>query len=194
MNLPYKKENGETMQVALCLIDSGYEADATYDFCADNSDWAVPCKGSSAELMSHYKLSKVNKSESKAYGMNLAILDTNKYKDMIAGRMRKKNGTNNGSWMVYKGCDREYAEQVTAEQKVNEKTGNGRIRQVWKLKTSHADNHYLDTEVYAMAAADIMGIRTAHLYDEQQEVVADEPATTDSKEEQWIYQNEGWLS
>lgn len=193
MNLPYKKENGETMQVALCLIDSGYEADATYDFCADNSDWAVPCKGSSAELMSHYKLSKVNKSESKAYGMNLAILDTNKYKDMIAGRMRKKNGTNNGSWMVYKGCDREYAEQVTAEQKVNEKTGNGRTRQVWKLKTSHADNHYLDTEVYAMAAADIMGIRTAHLYDEQQEVVADEPAT-DSKEEQWISQNEGWLS
>ena len=193
MNLPYKKENGETMQVALCLIDSGYEADATYDFCADNSDWAVPCKGSSSELMSHYKLSKVNKSESKAYGMNLAILDTNKYKDMIAGRMRKKNGTNNGSWMVYKGCDREYAEQVTAEQKVNEKTGNGRTRQVWKLKTSHADNHYLDTEVYAMAAADIMGIRTAHLYDEQQEVVADEPET-DSKEEQWISQNERWLS
>ena len=46
-----------------------------------------------------------------AYGMNLVLVDGDKYKDMIAARMKKENGR--GSWMVYASCDREYAEQVT---------------------------------------------------------------------------------
>ncbi len=33
-------------------------------------------------------------------------------------------------------------------------------------KRSHIDNHYLDAEVYALAAADISGVRTLHLQDE----------------------------
>ena len=41
MNLGYLKENGDQMVVSLCLIDSGYDSDAVYDFCADNAD----CQG-----------------------------------------------------------------------------------------------------------------------------------------------------
>ena len=67
--------------------------------------------------------------------------------------------------MVFEGCDREYAEQVTAEHKVNVKSGN-RTVQRWVPKRSHIDNHYLDAEVYALAAADISGVRTLHLQDE----------------------------
>ena len=33
-------------------------------------------------------------------------------------RMRRANGKR--SWMVYKGCDEEYAKQVTAEHKISE--------------------------------------------------------------------------
>lgn len=192
MNTPFQKQNGEKMIVALCLIDSGYNADATYDFCADNSDWALPVKGSSNSMMSHYKISKVNKSDSRAYGMQLVILDTGKYKDMIASRMRRENGI--GSWMVYKGCDREYAEQVTAEHKVNVKTNNGKTKQEWHLKTSHADNHYLDTEVYCLAAADIIGIRSAHLTDEavDEKTHPIKSENQESKEENWINLNESW--
>lgn len=192
MNTPFQKQNGEKMIVALCLIDSGYNADATYDFCADNSDWALPVKGSSNSMMSHYKISKVNKSDSRAYGMQLVILDTGKYKDMIASRMRRENGI--GSWMVYKGCDREYAEQVTAEHKVNVKTNNGKTKQEWHLKTSHADNHYLDTEVYCLAAADIIGIRSAHLTDEavDEKTHSIKSENQESKEENWINLNESW--
>ena len=193
MNTPYRNANGDEFIVSLCLIDSGYDADSTYDFCADNSDWAVPVKGASNPMINHYKISKINKTDSKAYGMSLAIVDTGKYKDMIASRMRKKNGR--GSWMVYKGCDREYAEQVTAEHKINVKTNNGKVKQEWHLKSSHADNHYFDCEVYCMAAADIMGIRTAHLNDEveeqqQQQPVQNSPPT---HEETWIQKNESWL-
>ena len=190
MNLEYKKEDGQAMVVNLCLIDSGYNADETYDFCARNTEWALPVKGSSNPMQTHYKFSTVNKTSSSAHGMNLVIVDGGKYKDMIAGRMRKENG--NASWMVYKGCDEEYARQVTAEHKVSVKNGKTSKMQ-WVQKTSHADNHYLDCEVYAMAAADTMGVRMMHLQDEVapvQQVKQEEYVP----EESWIKKNEGnWI-
>lgn len=191
MNLEYQMPDGTPMVVALALIDSGYNADLVYDFCVSNSDWALPSKGSSNPMLSHYKMSTVNKTDSRAFGMNLVLVDTGKYKDMIAGRMKKKNGS--GSWMVYAGCDREYAEQVTAEHKVNVKMGNGKVKQEWQLKTSHADNHYLDCEVYALAAADALGARSLYLND-----VKEEPQVKQEKqyapEESWISQHEGnWV-
>ena len=88
-------------------------------------------------MLSHYRLSVVNKAGSKANGMTLVLVDGGKYKDQIAARMRKPNGT--GSWQVYKDCDMEYAEQVTAEHKVTERSG-GKEVQKWVLKSSHADN------------------------------------------------------
>ena len=192
MNLQYTREGtGDQLVVALALIDSGDNTDAVYDFCAINSEWATPSKGASHPMDTHFKISKVNKTDSKAYGMNLVIIDTGKYKDMIAGRMRRKNG--NASWMVYQGCDREYAEQVTAEHKVNQRSGQ-RTVQVWELKTSHGDNHYLDCEVYAMCAADILGARYFHLEDtdvQPRTEAKQDPAPT--PEENWISQNESWL-
>jgi phage terminase large subunit GpA-like protein len=189
MNLPYQNDSGDQLIVALCLIDSGYDADSTYDFCANNSDWALPVKGSSHPMMSHFKLSKINKPDSRAYGMNLAIVDGDKYKDMIAARMQKRNGT--GSWMVYKGCDQEYADQVTAEHKVNVKSGS-RVTQHWVPKHSHADNHYLDAEVYSLAAADIMGVRSMHLAEEEPEPKPQQQQQY-APEESWIQANESWI-
>lgn len=192
MNLQYVREgSADALVVSLALIDSGDNTDTVYDFCASNSDWAAPSKGSSHPMDTHFKVSKVNKIDSKAYGMQLVIIDTGKYKDMIAGRMRKPNGT--GSWMVYQGCDREYADQVTAEHKVNEKSGS-RVVQKWVPKTSHADNHYLDCEVYAMCAADMLGARMLHLDEvelQPRKEVKPDPAPT--PEESWIGQNESWL-
>lgn len=191
MNLEYANEDGEPLIVRLCLVDSGDQTDAVYDFCSMHSDYALPCKGASHSQLSSYKLSKINKEGSGAYGMTLVMIDTGKYKDMIAGRMRKPNGR--GSWMVYSGCDMEYAKQVTAEHKVNIKK-NGVMQQVWQQKTSHADNHFLDTEVYAMCAADILGVRTLHLQNEET-VVPDRQDIKEehSSEEQWIQAHENWI-
>lgn len=190
MNLEYRTEDGAPMVISLALIDSGYNADSVYDFCVENSEWALPSKGSSNPMLSHYKMSTINKAGSKAYGMNLVLIDTGKYKDMIAGRMRKPSGS--GSWMVYAGCDREYAEQVTSEHKVNVRTNNGKVKQVWVQKTTHADNHYLDCEVYAMAAADLMGVRSLYLTETEEKPKEKEEQYT--PEESWIRQNEGnWL-
>lgn len=190
MNLGYLKENGEQMVVSLCLIDSGYDSDAVYDFCADNADWALPSKGASNPMNTDFKLNKINKPDSRAYGMDLAIVDGEHYKDMIASRMKKKNGR--GSWMVHKDCDMDYAEQVTAEHKVNVKVGS-RTVQRWKQKSSHADNHYLDAEVYALAAADIRQVRFMHL-DSEAEAESQSPKQEGQPpEEEWIKTNEEWL-
>lgn len=189
MNLEYKTEDGRTMVVELALIDSGYQSDATYDFCIDNADWAVPVKGASNPMRDRYKISKVDKQDSRAYGMQLIIADGGQFKDSIAARMQRENGT--GSWMVYKGCDAEYAKQVTAEHKVSVKAGNGKKALKWVQKHSHADNHYLDCEVYAMAAAEIRGIRNIHL--EQEPKPENKPRKASAPEESWINQNENWI-
>ena len=193
MNLKYAMQDGTEMIVNLALIDSGNDADAVYDFCADNSDWAMPCKGASNPMRSNFTISKINKSDSKAYGANLVIVDGGKYKDMIAGRMRRENGE--GSWMVYKGCDLEYAEQVTAEHKVNVRMGNGKTKLAWVQKTSHAANHYLDCEVYALAAADILGVRTLHLEDieKTERMQPQREEKMETPEEDWIRANEHWI-
>lgn len=191
MNYGYLKETGEQLVVSLCLIDSGFDTDAVYDFCANNSDWALPVKGSSRIMTEHFHLSKINKTDSRAYGMNLCVVDGGKYKDMIAARMKKDNGR--GAWMVYNGCDMEYAKQVTAEHKVQIKRGD-QLVQVWELKASHTDNHYLDTEVYAFAGADILGVRSMHLMEEQkQEEKQKRPEKTETPEESWIKTNEDWI-
>ena len=53
----------------------------------------------------------------------------------------------------------EYCEMLTAEHKVMRKLKNGRTVEVWEPKSTGRDNHYLDCEVYAALAADLLGIR-----------------------------------
>ena len=187
MNLPFAKEDGGEMLVDLALIDSGDQTETVYDFCLKNAEWALPVKGSSKDMGSHFKVSTINKAGSAAQGMQLVIVDGGKYKDMIASRMTRPNGK--GSWMVHADCDREYAEQVTAEHKVKGQNG----REVWVPKRSHADNHYLDTEVYGAAAADLMGVRSLFLQEEQPAEQTEKPRPAPTPEEDWIKQNESWI-
>ena len=194
MNLEYMKPDGTVKLVDLCLIDSGDQTDEVYDFAAMNSEWCLPSKGTSY-MVNYFKLSSVNKTSSKAYGMTLALVDGGKYKDMIAGRMKRENGT--GSWMVFDGIDLEYCTQVTAEHKITEKGGGGKLRTRWVQKTSHADNHYLDCEVYGMAAADILGVRSLFLQDNNHAPVARDPVVNSppqrQEEEEWIKQDNSWI-
>ena len=195
MNTELTMPNGEKVMVNLALMDSGDQTEDVYEFCALNSDWVLPCKGTST-MLSHYRLSTVNKAGSRANGMTLVLVDGGKYKDQIAARMRKENGT--GAWMVYQGCDLDYAEQVTAEHKITERSG-GKEVQRWVLKTSHADNHYLDCEVYAAAAADVLGVRNLYLQNRVEENAqevkkrAEPKPDTRPQEENWIKDNDNWI-
>ena len=93
MNTEFKLPSGEKMMVELALMDSGDQTDEVYNFCISNYDWVRPCKGASTPLQGHYRISTVDKAGSQANGMQLVLVDGGKYKDMIAARMRKKNGS-----------------------------------------------------------------------------------------------------
>ena len=197
MNTAFLTPDGQTMMVELALVDSGDQTDAVYEFCMHNSDWARPCKGVSS-LQGMYRISTVNKPGSRANGLQLVLVYGDSYKDMIAARMQRDNGT--GSWMVHKDCDLDYANQVTAEQKVP-KRSSGTLAFTWEPKTSHAANHYLDCEVYAAAAADIMEVRSFLVPDPLQDAIYNSspenfpaPETPPPAPEQdWIQKYESWL-
>jgi len=186
MNLPYYDRQGNMYQVNLCAIDSGDRTDEVYEFCAINQEWAIPVKGSSTPLLSRYRITTIDKVGSRAHGLRLYIVDGHQYKDMIVGRLRRPNGP--GAWMVYKGCDREYAEQICAEEKVIERR-NGREIEVWKPKTSHAANHYLDAEVYAALAADLLHVRYLQAAEPQQSQPAPEQQPVQPQQQYHSHQN-----
>jgi phage terminase large subunit GpA-like protein len=156
MNREWMKPNGERYIVSLCAIDSGDQTDMVYDICAMNSEWAIPIKGSSKPLLQPYRISIIDKAGSRATGMRLVMVDTHQYKTMIANRINRPNGR--GAWMLFKDCDRDYAEQIASEQRVQEQRGNTEVM-VWVPKTAHAANHYLAAEAYCFCAADLMGAR-----------------------------------
>lgn len=195
MNTSFSLPSGEKMMVELALMDSGDQTDAVYEFCLINAEWVRPCKGVPT-MQGHYRISTVDKAGSRANGMQLVLVDGGKYKDMIAARMRKPNGR--GAWMVHKDCDLEYAEQVTAEHKITERA-KGKLVQRWSLKASHAANHYLDCEVYAAAAADVLEVRSLSLQNQEGEAEKPQgktdqlPRQEPAPEENWIRKHEEWI-
>lgn len=164
MTAEYYSASGKALIVQLCLMDSGDQTNTVYDFCLSH-EWAVASKGV-AENNNHYKISTINRAGALYNGQPLVLVDVGKYKDLIAARLHRANGT--GACMVHAECDIEYARQLTAEHKVAEGTG-ARRRLIWKQKTTHADNHYLDCRVYATAAADIRGVRTLSIQAAEEE-------------------------
>ena len=176
MNAEYRDPKGGRYQVNLCCVDSGDQTDDVYDFCAINREWAVPIKGSSNRMITKYRPSKIDR-DGLSQGMTLLMIDTDYYKDMIFSRVLRDE--DDGGWFLYDGCDPEYAEMITAEQKVISRV-RGRLISRWEQKATGNANHYLDCEVYAACAADVFGIRTLHANQarrEQNAEVAEERRT-----------------
>lgn len=166
MNREYIKQDGTKVMVQLCLVDSGDQTDTVYNFCMRNSQWALPCKGSSNSMMSHYRISQVNKVGSSAVGMSLILIDGGKYKDQIASRLKRNNGT--GAFMVFNGISDDFCAQLCSEEKVVETSKNGTVKSYWKPRVSHAQNHFLDCCVYASCAADLLGVRGLFLQEQEE--------------------------
>lgn len=158
MNRHYPDSDGELRwQVQLCAIDSGYKTDEIYEFCLYNGDWAVPVKGAAnSQKIARYTRSNIDASGKSWNGQGVYVINTDQYKDFIYAHLRRPLGE--GCWMIYNGCDRRYAEMITAEHKIETIKNNRRIAS-WVPKSSGIDNHYLDTEVYAALAADLLSVR-----------------------------------
>ena len=146
----------------------------------------MPTKGSSTALKSRYTVTVLDKAV--GFGLRLFSFDPNQLKDYIAGRLAVDAGAP-GSWNVYKDIEREYCDQVCAEQKVEHKDKKGRVSYVWEKITSHAQNHYLDTETNNILAAEILGVR--YLMEPEAEAAASKE--DDEKDEGWLGDTKDWL-
>ncbi len=156
INRDYADTNGEVRNINLACIDSGYNTDEVYSFCAQHMDVAIPTKGASTPLRARYSVTVLDKTV--GFGLRLYNFDTNQMKDFIAGRLGVDAGAA-GSWNVCKDVEPYYADQICAEQKVEYKDKKGRITLRWEPISSHAQNHLLDTETNNALAAEILGVR-----------------------------------
>lgn len=147
---------GEGLQVMAYGVDSGFNTQAVYDFCASRAPVAIPVKGASGDMQSRFRITQLKPGQGSRYGgmgQQLYVLDTNQYKDQIAYRLNK-SVDEVGAWNIASDTEQVYADMITSEQKVLVDN-----REVWQPITSSRDNHYLDCEVYVLAVADILGVR-----------------------------------
>ena len=186
INRNYADMNGVVRNVNLACIDSGYNTDDVYTFCARHMDVLVPSKGSSLPMKSRYSVTILDK-QAAGFGLRLYVMDTNQMKNFIASRMSIDAGAH-GSWNVYKGIEREYADQICAEQRVEQKDKKGRVSVVWEKISSHAANHLLDCETNNALAAEIIGVR--YLMEEEQENSSPEQ---EEKDNDWLGVGRQWI-
>lgn len=147
------------LQVAVYGIDSGYRTEEVYDYCGQHPRIAIPVKGSSSLMTVRARPSNIERKDKfNKQPLQLWIINTDIYKDELAYRLKIPVGKK-GACMLNADCEKEYAEQITSEQKIVE-TKNGRTVETWQKKTSAKQNHWLDCKVYAFAVADLVHMRS----------------------------------
>ncbi|MFA6038442.1 MAG: terminase gpA endonuclease subunit [Legionellales bacterium] len=192
MNQQYPIEGGAgVMEVNLAGLDSGNDTETVEDLHMMNQQWTILLKGASHKMNQPYAVSSVKRIGSRAMGMRLIIVNTERYKNLIASRLNRPNGK--GSWMVYKNCDVEYAKHIVSEKKLKVKKGSVEV-ETWTPITKGAANHYLDCEVYAAVAAELMQVRflTDETEAQAQPEVKNNTQNKQSAGSNWVNNQQGW--
>ena len=92
-------------------------------------------------------------------------------------------------WRIHKEPDPQYLREVTAEHKVLERAGKrGEMRQVWRKRPGHRDNHFWDAEVLALVAAHMVGALDLRL----RAIAGPERKVESAKPPQQARQPRGW--
>lgn len=193
----YKRLNSaETLSVYMSCIDSGFKTDEVYRFCRHWADKTKAVKG--VEDISGGRFYRANKIDINSRtgavipgGLVLWHLNTTQYKDKINRLVTSYDPV---KWHIFRNPTEEYLTQFASEHKVllrNRSTG--RAREVWQKKKEASANHFLDAEVYALAAADI--IRALNIRKEGvSKVYQPGAAGGETSREAWIRKRQGpWL-
>jgi len=136
------------------FIDSGFRPDAVYAFCRAHPELRVaPSKGRDAQS-SPVKMSRVDvtwRGQTIRHGQNLWHVDSGYFKGIIHSRIDWPQDAP-GAWHLPEDISEDYAKQVIAESKTVLPSG----KVTWIRHDR--DNHALDCDVYAAAAARMLGI------------------------------------
>jgi phage terminase large subunit GpA-like protein len=192
----YKKlSSNETLPVYMSCVDSGYRTDEVYRFCRQWADKTKAIKGQEEIAGGRfYRASKIDINSRTGSiirgGLVLWNLNVSQYKDKINRLVTTMDPC---KWHIFRNPTDEYLSQFTSEHKVLVRNRNtGRAKEVWQKKKTAVANHYLDAEVYAVAAADI--IRALNIRKDESARVHQRIVSQDTSRGNWIRKREGsWL-
>lgn len=138
--------------VRLALVDSGYLADMVYQFCRMTPN-AKPSKGHEtlAAPIRSAQIDVTMRGMRVRHGQQLWHVDTGYFKTLVHSRIDWPQDQP-GAWAIPSDTPDEYCRQIVAESKIVLPSG----KTVWKRHDR--ENHAFDCEVYAAAAAKVLGI------------------------------------
>ncbi len=185
----------EQLGVYMTCVDSGFRTDEVYRFCRKWGDKTKAVKGQE-EITGgrYYRANKIDiNSRTGAVirnGLVLWNLNVNQYKDKLHRLVTSKDPA---KWHLYRDPSDEYLSQFTSEHKIlirNRTTG--KAKEIWQKKKEASANHYLDAEVYALAAADI--IRALNMRPDEAPRTHQPVVSEDNSRRGWVKKSEGsWL-
>lgn len=189
----YISEDNRELWVRLACFDSGYETDQVYDFCRAWRDCAVPTKGKEHLGGEAYKARKIETFASgkpMPGGIMLFNLDTTYFKDKIFRKIQDTQDGVPGGWHVYKNPSEDYQKQMCAETKVLKIDKRTRKKiWTWQPVSDHTPNHYLDAEVGAAAAAEILRVYDLKPPDPAQV----QQQQSEGNKSSWIERRPNWM-
>lgn len=149
------------MPIRMAFIDSGYRTDEVYEFTRAHQDVSRPIKGQDRNKSGIPIV--VNKIDRHPYtgsafqgSVQLCNVDTSFFKDKLMRHIASKE---EAQWHLPSNVTDEYMRQVASEHRIfvrNRAKGGGHYE--WVTKPGHRANHFLDAEVYALAAAYQIGV------------------------------------
>lgn len=158
----YKRPNGrDELRVRKLFIDAqGHHTTEVQAWCSRWEPVTSAIKGAErikGEPLRPYRPTRDE--EGKPIGATAWHLDTNFYKDLLHRLIHTQAG-DRGTWCLHQETSQEYLSHITAEHRVvKPRRGAGATEYVWAPRPGGRDrNHWLDCEVYALAAADLLGI------------------------------------
>lgn len=164
----YVDKNGNKYFVKVCGIDSGFNTDEVYEFCAMNSDVCIPVKGKDTMTNPWTSSDAMRKQDgvSIATGLKVYVLNTDYFKDMLYNsiirslKLKEKGEIKDDNTItVHKNIGKTFAKQYTSEHKIVEVNKRGREIYKWQKVNSRADNHLWDCGVYNTFLGELLGIR-----------------------------------
>ena len=139
------------LKVRLALVDSGYGTDQVYAFARRYRQMCAPCKGHDSldKPVKPARLDVTLRGKTPTGGLTLWHVDGSYFKAQIHGRIDWPPGEPGGFHLPIDAGE-DYCKQLVSESRI--------IRAGKVLWVRHdKSNHYLDAEVYAHAAAHVLG-------------------------------------
>jgi len=148
--------------VRLACVDSRYDTKAVHRFVSKWADVAAATLGRD-HLVRPYQLTILDKDadgKSTKAARKAWHVDTSHYKDTLVRLIHSEPG-DPSQWHLFDEPGPDYFQQMCSEHKVVVRSRTSmKTREAWMPVEANAPNHYWDAEVYCLAAADMLQVRS----------------------------------